>query len=496
MTVRSLCMAFGGNVADVSVRDLRLDSRCVEAGDVFFALSENLQQHVAEACARGAAAVVVDERQRSAVTDLTVPVVTVNNLRADLGAIAHRFYGSPSEKCKVVGVTGTNGKTSCSHWLAQAWRQLAGPAGFMGTLGCGLMGDEAVSQTGLTTADVLSNHRLLAALYEQGAQAVMMEVSSHALDQGRVDAIVFDTAVFTNLSRDHLDYHGDMDNYAAAKARLFEREELKIAVINRDDAFGKVLCERVERSGVQLLSYAIHDQTADLGVERCEVTGRGIAASIRTPWGKGALQSRFPGGYNLLNVLAVVGTLCAHGMSLHSVLGAMEQLQAVPGRTQMVSSDSDDILVVVDYAHTPDALEKILTALREQCKGKLYCVFGCGGDRDSGKRPQMATAAEALADAVVVTSDNPRHEAPQKIIGDIVAGFQWRDRHQVVVDRAEAINMAIVAAHAGDVVLLAGKGHEEYQEIAGVRQPFSDVLCAQQALQRRRDAAQLSGMPS
>jgi UDP-N-acetylmuramoyl-L-alanyl-D-glutamate--2,6-diaminopimelate ligase len=467
--------------------DLRLDSRQVGANDAFFALASGagLQAHVAEAEARGAALVVVE---RGESVQARCPVVAVESLRSCLGAIASRFYGEPSVSCKVIGITGTNGKTSCSHWLAQAWQQLAGPAGIIGTLGCGLVRDTDRHNTGLTTPDVLSNQRLLAGMVQQGAVMVAMEVSSHALEQRRVDGVLFDTAIFTNLSRDHLDYHGDMQSYGAAKQKLFERGELQLSVINLDDDFGKALCGLARPGSHRVLTYAVQDKTADLGVERFEVTGRGIAASIRTPWGRGELQSRFPGGYNLLNILAVAATLCAHGMSLQTVLGAVTQLQAVPGRTQIVSGDDDDILVVIDYAHTPDALAKILAALREQVQQRqLWCVFGCGGNRDRGKRPQMAEVAAAGADAVIVTSDNPRNESPDAIIADIVAGFAGH-AHRVIEDRAAAIAAAIGEARRGDIVLLAGKGHEEYQEVAGCRLPFSDRDEARRALARRRAA--------
>lgn len=489
--MRNLQAAFDIEVPVQQARNLRLDSRAVERGDVFFAMSANAaaQAHIHQAEAQGAVAVVVEKAQRQAVS-ASIPVMGVENLVDQLGVIAHRFYEKPSEKIAVIGVTGTNGKTSCSHWIAQAWDSIDPAAGLMGTLGCGLVRTQTLATTGLTTADVLSNHRLLADMQASGAKAVAMEVSSHALEQQRVAGIVFDTAVFTNLSRDHLDYHGDMQHYAAAKQKLFDVAALKYAIVNRDDDFGKKLCGHMQkdRADVQLLSYAIDDKTADLGVERCEVTGRGIAASIRTPWGRGALQSRFPGGYNLLNVLAVVATLCAHGMGLQTVLAVIAQLQAVPGRTQIVSEASDDITVVVDYAHTPDALSKILQAMREQGENALWCVFGCGGNRDSGKRAQMADIAEQYADAVIVTSDNPRDENPQAIIADIVAGFS-SGRHKVIEARDAAITAAITQAHAGDRVVLAGKGHEDYQEIAGKRLPFSDVLVAQAALKIRRDAA-------
>jgi UDP-N-acetylmuramoyl-L-alanyl-D-glutamate--2,6-diaminopimelate ligase len=479
---------FGDGLAGKVIADLRLDSRQVCANDIFFALSSDkeVSAHIEQALRNGAVAVVVDHEHSGAVSPAN-HILVLDNLSRKLGDIADSFYGKPSKACKVVGVTGTNGKTSCSHWLAQAWQKLSGNAGIIGTLGCGLIADENRQDTGLTTPDVFSNHRLLAEMLGKNVQMVAMEVSSHALEQGRVDGIRFDSAIFTNLSQDHLDYHGDMQSYAAAKQKLFERELLKHAVINLDDEYGKKLTRLLRERGTNVLTYALEDKAADLGVERCEVTGQGIDASIRTPWGRGALQSRYPGGYNLLNVLAVVATLCAHGMSLQTVLGVVAQLQAVPGRTQIVSADSDDILVVVDYAHTPDALHKVLSALKEQAGQRLWCVFGCGGKRDRGKRPQMAAVAAAGSDVVVVTSDNPRDEVPADIIADIVAGFSGGN-FQVIEERGAAIAYAISNASAGDVVLLAGKGHENYQEVMGKRLPFSDIEHAHSALFLRRSA--------
>jgi len=473
------------------VADLQLDSRKVCANDVFFALAheQELSAHVAQAVAQGAAAIVVDQTQKMHVA-AAIPVVGVERLAEQIGTIAHAFYDKPSEKCTVIGVTGTNGKTSCSHWLAQAWQMLAGDAAIIGTLGGGMIRSAQRDNTNLTTPDVFTVHRLLANFLQQGAQMVAMEVSSHALDQQRVNQVQFHSAIFTNLTRDHLDYHGDMAHYAAAKQKLFDVASLQLAVINADDDFGQQLIQRVRSANKTVLSYALENSMSDLGVERYEVTGQGIAASIRTPWGKGELHSRFPGGYNLLNTLAVVAILCGHGMRLDTVLNAVAQLQAVPGRTHIVSEQHDDILVVVDYAHTPDALQKILQALRPQTLGKLWCVFGCGGDRDTGKRPQMAQVAQTWADEVVVTTDNPRSEKPETIISDIVAGFSVKMpravHYKMIDDRAAAITQAINAAAQGDVVLLAGKGHEDYQEILGKRLPFSDVEQARVALQRRR----------
>ena len=492
MSSAAAVMPWFGDVLTRGVAaDLTLDSRKVCANDVFFALAreQELSVHIAQAVAQGAAAIVVDQTQKRDVAT-TIPVIGIENLAQQLGAIAHAFYDKPSEKCTVIGVTGTNGKTSCSHWLAQAWQAVSGDAAIIGTLGGGMIRSAQRANTGLTTPDVLTVHRLLADFVQQGAQMTVMEVSSHALDQQRVDHVKFNSAIFTNLTRDHLDYHGDMTHYAAAKQKLFDVASLQLAVINADDDFGQQFIRRVRSANKTVLSYALENKMSDLGVEHYKVTGQEIVASIRTPWGKGELRSRFPGGYNLLNTLAVVAILCGHGMSLDTVLHAVAQLQAVPGRTHVVSEQGDDILVVVDYAHTPDALQKVLQALRPQTSGKLWCMFGCGGDRDVGKRPQMAQMAQALADKVIVTTDNPRSENAQKIIDDIVSGFSVEKvsaaHYEIVVDRAAAIAQTINAAAQGDVVLLAGKGHEDYQEVLGQRLPFSDIEHAQTALQCRR----------
>ena len=484
----------------VLVSDVCLDSRKITRDDVFFAVAKDPQlarQHIFQAIDAGAAAIVVDRQQfqnqlRAVESDIAVPIILIDDLRAGLGKIADVFYQKPSSRVAIIGITGTNGKTSCSHWIAQAWSRLNGRAAMLGTLGCevfieGTPDSGLCHETGLTTADVLSNHRLLDELCGHGVSAVAMEVSSHALDQGRVDGVAFDTAIFTNLSRDHLDYHGDMVAYGRAKRLLFERPELKLALMNSDDSFGVELQRAMKEinSSARLLTYALKDSSADIGVERCEATGEGIVAEVRTPWGKGVLQSKYPGGFNLLNVLAVVGTLCGHGMDLQSVLGVVGQLQAVPGRTQIVSAGADDVLVIVDYAHTPDALGKVLEAVRERCVGQLWCVFGCGGNRDQGKRPQMGSAASSYADRVVVTSDNPRHEDPVMIMDAILKGCNPVGV-EIEVDRKKAIYHAINMAAAGDAVVIAGKGHETYQEIANKRYPFSDAGTALDALHVRR----------
>jgi UDP-N-acetylmuramoyl-L-alanyl-D-glutamate--2,6-diaminopimelate ligase len=490
--------SISGNQQDACfpVHDLRIDSRTVADGDVFFSVEKQIDLasvYIQQAIDAGAAAIVLDQSQVLPVI-AGVKLIAIPSLHAKMGAIADKFYGMPSANTCVVGITGTNGKTSCSHWIAQMWGRLSGPAAMVGTLGCDIFTDgksvnNAMGTTGLTTGDVLSNHRILHELRSKKVSLVAMEVSSHALDQRRVDGIRFDTAIFTNLTRDHLDYHGDMRAYGEAKCKLFSCPSLKWALVNDDDSFSVEIKKNIqlENNHVNVLTYSLQNSLADIGVERYEVTKQGVVAAIRTPWGRGALQSKYPGGFNLLNVLAVVGTLCSHGIDLQSALTEVSQLQAVPGRTQIVSADNDDVLVIVDYAHTPDALEKILKAVREQCEKSLWCVFGCGGNRDQGKRALMGSIASVIADRVIVTSDNPRDEFPQEIVNAILSGCTSGDVYSEI-DRAQAIEYAIQNALPGDAIVIAGKGHEQYQEIAGQRYAFSDVAVGVNALQLRKQS--------
>lgn len=481
----ALARWFPADVVAALTGKLTADSRQVQAGDALVLClptggqlePEQQQRYVDQAAANGAVAVVLDGA--APVCRAPVPLLRVPNLRAELSAIAGAYYGTADHQPRVVGITGTNGKTTCANWYAQLAERHVGRAGVIGTLGAGLVG-EVPTATGFTTPDILGSHRLLMALAAAGAQTVAVEVSSHALDQGRIDGITVDTAILTNVSRDHLDYHGSLEAYAAAKRRLFERESLQLAVINADDELAESFA-RVARAPV--LRYGLENASADLGVERLEVTGSGTVASIWTPWGKGVMESRYPGGYNVLNLLAVIAALCGRGADLSAVLADIGQLQAVPGRTQTVSTQEDDIAVVVDFAHTPDALANVLGGLRRAGQ-PLLCVFGCGGDRDRGKRPEMAAIAEQLADQVIVTSDNPRSESPEAIVAEVVAGF--RRQQTVIIDRAQAIATAISGAPAGALVVIAGKGHENYQESQGVKWPFSDVDEALRALVVRR----------
>jgi UDP-N-acetylmuramoyl-L-alanyl-D-glutamate--2,6-diaminopimelate ligase len=378
----------------------------------------------------------------------------------------------------VIGVTGTNGKTSIVQLLAAALESLHARAATIGTLGAGLVGALAAGER--TTPDAISVHGLLAQFHDAGASHVAMEVSSHALDQGRVNAVDFEVAVFTNLTRDHLDYHGTMDVYGAAKAKLFAWPGLRSAVINADDAFGRELVMRLPES-VQRLRYAI-DTEAEIRARNVRTHGDGLSFDLATPWGEGAIDSLLLGRFNVYNLLAVVGCLGALGYTFAQIQNAISGLQPVIGRMNRLGGGALP-LVVVDYAHTPDALEQALTSLRAHCAGKLVCVFGCGGERDAGKRPQMGAIAERLADEIFITDDNPRGEDGDVIVAQIVAGLSDAQRAHVQRDRGTAIALALREAHAGDVVLIAGKGHEPYQEIGSVKRTFDDADVARRALE-------------
>ncbi|HEX6613803.1 MAG TPA: UDP-N-acetylmuramoyl-L-alanyl-D-glutamate--2,6-diaminopimelate ligase [Rhodanobacteraceae bacterium] len=467
---------------DIVVSGLTQDSRAVRQGDAFVALQGARAHGISfapNAIAQGAAVVLAEEPgSRSGVQG---PVVWIDNLRTHLGEIAARFFDRPSEAMTVVGVTGTNGKTSTVQLLAQAFTRLGHRAATIGTLGAGLHG--AIQSGERTTPDVINVHALLAQFRDAGATHVSMEVSSHALDQHRVDAVAFDVAVFTNLTRDHLDYHGTMEVYGAAKARLFSWPGLRAAVINADDAFGRELASKLP-SAVQRIRYAIENDHAELRATDVRTHSEGIDFELRTPWGSGLVHSRLLGRFNVANLLAVAGALGALEVPFDRIRDVLQTLEPVPGRMNRLGG-GDCPLVVVDYAHTPDALQQALTTLRAHCGGKLVCVFGAGGERDAGKRPQMGAIAEARADICIVTDDNPRGEDGDAIVAGILSGFVQPQRARVVRDRARAIELALREAQAGDVVLIAGKGHEAYQESAGVKRPFDDFSAARVALEAR-----------
>lgn len=462
------------------IRELTLDSRKVRPGDLFLAVpgrSRDGRLHIADAVARGAAAVAYEAGDVALPGAPGVELIAVKNLSEQLSAIAGRFYGEPSRSLRVVGVTGTNGKTSVTQLLAQALDRLGEPCGLIGTLGNGFHG--RLSQSLHTTPDPVGVQATLAELKKQGAEAVAMEVSSHGLDQGRVAALDFDVAVFTNLSRDHLDYHGDMAGYGAAKARLFCHPGLRCRVINLDDAFGRQLAATPDAA--RLIGYSIEDRSAWLHCRETHFDDHGLRAHLVTPGSEGILQSSLLGRFNLSNLLAVVGALLGMDYPLDDILKVIPQLQAPAGRMQRLGGAGRP-LVVIDYAHTPDALEQALAALRPHVRGRLLCLFGCGGDRDPGKRPLMGEIAQRLADGVWITDDNPRSEEPQAIRQAILAGLEQPEKAHCVAGRGQAIAELIAQASAEDVILLAGKGHEDYQEIHGERLPFSDLQEAEAAL--------------
>lgn len=461
-------------LAQMGVKPLRLvsDSRQVRHGDVFIAYpgeSVDGRNYIPQAVAAGASAVVWEAGQYEWSLDADIPQIAVTKLREQLGEIASAFYGEPAKRLWMVGITGTNGKTSCSHWLARAMTHLGRKSAIVGTLGNGF--SESLAETANTTPDPILLQGLLADYLAQQAQAVVMEVSSHGLEQGRVNGMKFDVAVFTNLTRDHLDYHGDMASYAAAKRTLFAWPGLKQAVLNADDEFGAELAVLTRQRGIATLTYGFSQ--ADVQGSALELHENGLSMQVTTPFGDAHLQADVTGRFNASNLLAVLSALLASGVGLSDAIAALSLTQPVAGRMQTLGG-GELPLVVVDYAHTPDALEKVLTSLREQCQGRLICVFGCGGNRDKGKRPLMGKVASQLADVVVITSDNPRNENPQAIIADIVEGVTLVN-DAIEPDRAIAIGKAIRQAKAGDIVLLAGKGHENTQHIGAIKVPFSDA---------------------
>ncbi|MBE0612653.1 MAG: UDP-N-acetylmuramoyl-L-alanyl-D-glutamate--2,6-diaminopimelate ligase [Burkholderiales bacterium] len=477
------------------------DSRELRSGEVFAAypgVRTDGRNYIADALARGAGAVLWERDGFTWNPEWRVPNIAVDGLRALSGYVASEIYGHPSEKLWLAGVTGTNGKTSCVQWIAQAFSALGRKTAVIGTLGSGFTATERESATGLvparnTTPDAIQLHRRLAELLEEGAQGVAMEVSSIGLDQGRVNGAQFDVALFTNLSRDHLDYHGDMERYAAAKTQLFDVPGLSGAVLNMDDVLGVRIAQKLAGGNLACAGYSIHAGAASaaglkyfLEAENIRLTEEGLAFGLLSTWGRAEVRSGLFGRFNVSNLLGVLGVLLGAGVALETAVGAIAGLSQPPGRMQRLGGAGKPF-AVIDYAHSPDALEVALSGLRPlAASGRLICVFGCGGDRDRGKRALMGSIAARGADRVLLTSDNPRGEDPIGIITDILEGvLAEADTGQaplVIADRREAIAAAIAAAAAGDVVLIAGKGHEDYQELEGRRIPFSDVAVAAEAL--------------
>jgi len=471
--------------ADCRITGLSLDSRTVTPGNAFLALHgshDDGSRYCRDAAARGAALILLEQGMACA-ADVNVPVIPVAGLRDLAGLLAARFYGNPSDRLRVVGITGTNGKTSVSHFIARALEaERHGRAGCIGTLGYGVYPDLEAALN--TTPDAVTVQRLLAGIKDAGADCAIMEVSSHALVQGRVNGVAFDTAVFTNLSHEHLDYHGDMDGYFAAKRTLFQAPGLARAVINADDAFGRRLLEALADSGVESFSYGLDDGEPAphirAALQRADTAG--LELDIASPWGAGRLAVPLIGRFNASNLLAAIAVLCLLDLPLERVLERLAEVQPVPGRMEAFGRPGG-AAVIVDYAHTPDAITRLCETVREITDGHLFLLFGCGGDRDKGKRSLMGKAAVENANFAVITSDNPRSEDPESIIEDIKPGLSGYN-FEINVNRQEAIESILKKAGPDDAVLLAGKGAETYQEIKGERYSFSDIEIAKAVLTR------------
>lgn len=484
-----------GQLKGLRCHGLAMQSQKINAGDWFVAIAGRKQHgliYAHDAVNRGAVGILCETtaewhafKIKSLEKALQVPVIVIKTLTHHLGLIAERFYNFPSAKMKVIGITGTNGKTSCSHFTAQA---LVGsvPCAVLGTMGNGFL--DNIETATHTTPDILQVHKLLAKYHDQGAQTIAMEVSSHGLDQGRIAGVHIDTAVYTNLSRDHLDYHQSMPNYLAAKCKLFQVESLKHAVINIDDEYSQHIRKCVS-DRVNCIYYGMNENKIEqtekfIRAVNIQLHHDGVTADIISNWGQSQIKSPLMGRFNIYNILAVAATLIVQGIDFKTAIQKVNQLTGINGRMEKVSLTSQ-ATVIIDYAHTPDALENALQTLTEHTTGKLLCVLGCGGNRDKGKRPLMGHIAEKYSDHVILTDDNPRFENGNAIIRDMVAGMIEK-KPTIVRNRTLAIETAINHAEVGDIILIAGKGHEIYQEIKGQKNIFSDRDVAQEILNSKR----------
>lgn len=493
-----------GKAATIAVHNLCLDSRQLTTGDAFIAVVGNKmdgRNFIAKAIELGASVVLVEaDKNWQSINWLgDVPIIAIEQLSTQVSAIAARFFDEPSKKIRLIGITGTNGKTTCSLLAAQLLAHLQSKSAVVGTLGYGLLDTAALApiaqqltllcSTGLTTPDPVALQRILAELVNEGAASIALEVSSHSLQQKRVADVHIHTAIFTNLTQDHLDYHGDFVNYGNAKEQLLYAPGLHTAIINLDDNWAKDLTNKMP-VGINVLTYSINpsvENPADIYASNIELHALGVHAHIVTPWGEADIQSPLLGAFNLSNLLAVIAAVAVQGFSLEKIVALLAELQPAPGRMQPVVVDqaAQQVQVIVDYAHTPDALENTLHAIHQHKAGNIWTVFGCGGERDKTKRPQMGTIAEGLSDYVIVTNDNPRSEDPSAIAGEILRGMNRPSGCLVIADRVQAIDFAIQQASLGDIILIAGKGHEDYQIFANQTLPFSDTKQARIALQKR-----------
>jgi UDP-N-acetylmuramoyl-L-alanyl-D-glutamate--2,6-diaminopimelate ligase len=486
--------------ANIVVRNLCLDTRQLKTGDAFIALAGikmDGRNFIAKAIELGAAVILVEADKNWQGIDWlgAVPVIAIDNLPARVSEIAGHFFDQPSKKIPLIAVTGTNGKTTCSLLAAQLLAQLQKKSAVIGTIGYGLLDTSVIAplaqqinlltSTGLTTPDPITLQRILSELVSGGAASIAIEVSSHSLQQKRVAGVQFASAIFTNLSQDHLDYHGDLQSYGNAKAQLLQMPLLQTAIINLDDNWASSLIKKAP-AGVSVITYST-EKVADVYASAIELHAQGVRAHLHTPWGEADIDAPLLGQFNLSNLLAVIAALGAQGFTLAQLVPLITQLEPAPGRMQLVTVDQtvQEIQVIVDYAHTPDALENTLNAIHQHKAGRVWTVFGCGGDRDKTKRQQMGKIAERLSDYVIVTNDNPRSEDPSSIAAEIVRGMSHPSGCLVIADRAQAIDFAVQQAKPGDIVLIAGKGHEDYQIFATQTLPFSDSKHARLSLQRR-----------
>lgn len=464
---------------EYNLSDISNDSRHVKKNSIFLAypgIHTDGRKYIAEALKKGAKAIVYEKKNFTWQQSWDASHYGINDLKKNEGEIAHIFFKKPSKELLTIGITGTNGKTTCAYWISEIQNLLGKKTGLIGTLGYGY---KKLKPHVYTTPDAIFNHRILKEFKTEKIKSVVMEVSSHALSQGRVNGILFDVAVFTNLSRDHLDYHLNFKNYFDAKKKLFHFPSLKVAVINIDDAYGKKLKLSLVQNKTKVITYGI--KNGDIRASHIEYSLSSTTFQLITKKETYKVKAPIVGEFNVYNLLAVISGLVGSGLPIQKVIKQVSHISQVPGRMERLGTKLTP-QVFIDYAHTPDALKKALRTLKDQTEGKLVCVFGCGGDRDKGKRKEMAEAASDLADTNFITSDNPRSESPKKIISEISRSMSGA--YKIEIDRHKAIFKAIEQAKKQDIILIAGKGHETYQEINGVRYPFSDKKYVKKALKK------------
>ena len=467
------------------------DSRYVNKGTVFFAvkgLSSDGCDFIESAINSGACAVIYEPPYDLSNIETSIPIIAVDDLKLEIANIVSRHYESSINEMSIIGVTGTNGKTTVSWLIHQGFKKIGYKSGYIGTLGYGL---ENLNLNELTTPSCMKLHKILSEFQNSGVEYVVMEISSHAIDQKRIEGINFNTVIFTNLSRDHIDYHGNMENYGETKAKLFLERQSKIKIININDSFGRSLIERVDEEVISTSIEPINiDKDKFISVTKYETNGSGFDIDLKSSWGTFKTHVPLLGTFNIENVIQTIALFLSHGFSMSKIQTIIEGMKAPSGRMESVDMDNNHLLpkVLVDFSHTPDALKLSLQSIRDHYDGKIWCVFGCGGDRDRGKRKMMGNIAERYADYVIVTSDNPRNENPEKIISDILEGIS--SKVETIVSREEAINFAIMKANKNEIILIAGKGHESYQKIGEETLEFSDHKISKKSLIRRsRDIA-------